>query len=86
MKGVIANFRRGRHRQVNNQMIIIVDSVDSKEKAAKLVGKHVVWTSPAKKEIMGEIRSIHGGKGAIRVLFEKGMPGQSVGTKVEVKA
>ena len=84
MKAIISNFKRGRHRQTNNQMIILVDKVDNREKAAKLVGKHVVWKSPAKKEIKGEIRSAHGNSGALRVLFEKGMPGQAVGQKVEI--
>ncbi|MFH0978301.1 MAG: 50S ribosomal protein L35ae [Candidatus Woesearchaeota archaeon] len=84
MKGVIANFKRGRHVQTNNQMIVIVEKIDSRDKAGKLVGKHVVWKSPAQKEIKGEIRSAHGNKGAVRVLFEKGMPGQSVGQKVEI--
>jgi large subunit ribosomal protein L35Ae len=84
MKGVISNFRRGRHRQCNNQMIILVDGIENREKAAALVGKKVVWKSPAKKEISGEVRGAHGNKGALRVLFEKGMPGQSVGQKVEI--
>ena len=84
MKGTITNFRRGRHTQTTNQMIILVDSVDNKEKAEKLVGKKVVWKSPAGKEITGEVRAAHGNKGAVRVLFEKGMPGQAVTTKVDI--
>lgn len=84
MEGVIANFRQGRHTQNNNQMIVLVDAVDAKEKAAELVGKKVVWTSPAGKQINGEVRSAHGNKGALRVLFETGMPGQSIGTKVQL--
>lgn len=84
MKGLIANFRMGRHRQTTNQMIVLVDKVDTKEKAAKLVGKKAVWTSPAKKEIKGEVRSAHGSKGAVRILFEKGMPGQAIGQNVEI--
>jgi len=84
MKGTIVNFRQGRHTQTNNHMIIAVDSVDSKEKAKKLIGKHVVWKSPAGKEIKGEIKSSHGNKGAVRAIFEKGMPGQSFGTSIEI--
>lgn len=84
MKGVISNFRRGRHRQSSNQMVVLFTGVDTKEKAQKLVGKTVVWKSPAGKELKGEVRSSHGSKGAVRVLFEKGMPGQSVSEKVEL--
>lgn len=62
MKGVIVNFRRGRHTQYNDHMIIAVDGVESKEKASALVGKKVTWKSPAGKEISGEIKSAHGAK------------------------
>ena len=85
MEGIIANFRRARHHTYPNHMIIIVDSIDNREKAAELVGKKVSWTSPGKdpKVISGEIRSAHGNKGAVRAIFENGMPGQSVGQKVK---
>ncbi len=84
MQGRVVNFRRGRKTQKTNQMIILVDSVDSKEKAEKLVGKKVTWTN-SKTTITGEITAPHGGKGAVRALFEKGMPGQAIGQKVEIK-
>ena len=85
MEGVIKNFRRSMHTTTMNHMIVYLDSSESREKAAKLVGKEVVWKSPAGKEIKGKVASAHGNKGAIRVIFEKGMPGQSVGTKVELR-
>ncbi len=85
MKGVIVNFRGGLHTQRNNQMIIKVDVVKSKSDAEKLIGKKVVWTSPAGKEIAGKVTQTHGNKGALRVIFDKGMPGQSVGKEVKVE-
>lgn len=84
MKATIVNFKGGRHTQVGNQMIISVDGVTSREAAAQLVGKKVQWTTPANNTITGEVRSAHGNSGAIRVLFEKGMPGQSVGAQVSI--
>ena len=66
-------------------MIVIMKEVSTREDASKLVGKKVIWTSPAKKEIKGEIRSAHGNSGAVRVLFETGMPGQAVGSKVKIE-
>ena len=84
MKGIIINYRGGRHTQRNNQMIVVPEAVDNKEKAEKLIGKEVLWTSPASKEIKGKINAIHGAKGAVRVVFEKGMPGQSVATNVSI--
>ena len=86
MQGTIANFRRGRHSQKDNQMIIVVEGIDTKEKAKTFIGKEVVWKSPAGKEIKGNVSKEHGNKGALRVLFEKGMPGQAIGDKVEIKA
>lgn len=85
MKGVIVNFRTARHHQYDNQMIVKVASVDNRDKAAKLVGKKVVWTSEAGKELLGEVRSAHGNSGALRVFFETGMPGQAVGAEVSIK-
>lgn len=85
MKGKIINFRVGRHTKYNNHMIIKFDGSENREKAASLVGKTVVWKSPKGKEIKGKVASEHGNKGCIRAIFEKGMPGQSVFTEVELK-
>jgi len=88
MEGTIASFRMGRHTQYDNQMIMVVNGVDTKEKASKLMGKTVVWATPSKKEkreIKGKITKEHGSKGAVRVLFEKGMPGQSITNKVRIE-
>ncbi len=85
MDGTITSFRRGRRTQTMNQMVISVKDLDKKDKAAGLIGKSVSWKSPAGKEIKGKISSAHGNKGALRAVFEKGMPGQSIGTKVEIK-
>ena len=85
MQGIIATFRGSHKTQYGNQMIVIADGVDSKVKAKTPIGKYVVWTSPGKKTITGKITKEHGNNGALRVLFERGMPGQSVGAKVEIK-
>ena len=85
MEATIVNFRSARHHQYNNHMILIVEGVDSRDKAKSLVGKKVVWTSPSGKEIKGEIKAEHGNKGAVRTIMEKGMPGQSVGSKVKIE-
>lgn len=84
MEGVISNFRIGRHTKSGNHMIIIA-SAESKKTALKFVGKKVIWTSPAGKQIAGKIVSAHGSKGALRAIFEKGMPGQSIGQKVKIE-
>lgn len=87
MEGRISAFRGSHRRKKGNQLIIILDGVDSKEKAQALVGKTVVWTAPGKnkKQLKGKISSSHGNKGAVRAIFETGMPGQSLGTKVKIE-
>ena len=85
MEAVISNFRLGRHTKSNNHMVVLVKGVDTREKAEKLFNKEVIWKSPSGKEIKGKITNFHGNNGAVRVIFEKGMPGQAVGQKVEVK-
>lgn len=85
MEGVIVNYKRSKHKQTTNQMIIKVEGINNKEKAAKLVGKRVVYTNEKGKKIAGEVRAAHGNKGALRVLFEKGMPGQAISKKVVIE-
>ena len=84
MEAVIANFRKSRHVQKNNQMIVYLDTVKTKDKAKELIGKKVVWKTQTGKEITGKVAAHHGNKGALRVIFEKGLPGQSLGTKVKL--
>ena len=85
MEGTIASFRRGRRTQKTSHIIVYLNDLTNREKASKFVGKNVVWKSPAGKEIKGKVASAHGNKGAIRIIFEKGLPGQSMGNKVEIQ-
>ena len=85
MEGQILNFRGGKHTKYNNHMIAIVNGIDSREKALKLLNKKVTWKSSSGKEIKGTVNSAHGNKGVLRLVFEKGMPGQSINTKVIIE-
>ena len=84
MEATIANFRKSVHAQKNNHMVLYVSGFSSKDKAKSLIGKSVSWKSPAGKEIKGKVSNVHGNKGAVRAIFETGMPGQSVGSKVQI--
>jgi len=84
MEGVIANFRMARHHQKGNHIVITIKGYD-KEKAKGLIGKKVEWTTPSGKVIKGKISAVHGNKGAVRALFEKGLPGQSIGQEVKIE-
>jgi large subunit ribosomal protein L35Ae len=83
--GKVIQFRRGRKTIHERHFLIEIDGVSSKEKAEKFVGKEVAWKSPAGKIIKGKISAPHGNKGVVRAIFEKGLPGQALTTKVEVK-
>ena len=85
MEAIIMNYRRGRHTQNTNQMVLRINNIDTKEKASKFIKKRVVWKSPAGKELVGEIISTHGNTGAIKAHFIIGLPGQAIGTKVKVE-
>ncbi len=84
LNGRIVNYRRSVHNQTTNQMIVVVDGVETREKAEKFIGKKVIWKSPAESEIKGEVTNTHGRNGALRVHFEKGMPGQAIGSSVTI--
>ncbi len=84
----VIQFRRGRKTFKPRHFLIEIPDVDSREKAAKFVGKTAEWTSTCKepKIIKGKISSAHGGNGVVRAIFERGLPGQAIGTDVEIKA
>ncbi|MFA5796824.1 MAG: 50S ribosomal protein L35ae [Candidatus Woesearchaeota archaeon] len=84
MEGTIVNYRKSVHVQTPNHVIVQIASVDSKEKAAKFVGKKVIYHT-GKKDMIGKINAIHGNKGAVRAVFETGMPGQCLGQKVKIE-
>ena len=87
MKAKVIQFRRGRHTVTPRHFLIEVEGIDSRAKAMELVGKSVNWKSPGAKEkiITGKVSSAHGNKGMIRAIFEKGLPGQAMGTEVNLK-
>ncbi len=84
MKGRVVNYRGGRRTQYTNQFVILPEGVSKKEEAGKILGKKVFWLTPSGKKISGEITRVHGGNGAVIGRFEKGLPGQALGTDVEI--
>ncbi len=83
MKGVIVNYRRGRHTQHTDQVIVYVEGVKSRVEAEKLLGKKVEL--PWKKgKMVGKVVALHGNRGAVRVRFSRGVPGQAIGREVNI--
>jgi len=57
--------------------------VNSVSLAGQLIGRKVVWKA-GKNKFIGKIVSLHGKKGVVRAKFRKGVPGQALGTTVEL--
>lgn len=84
MKGIVVQFRRGRHT-IHERHFLLDIGLKNRDEAKKMAGKEVSWKSTAGKIIKGKISDAHGTKGLVRAIFERGLPGQAVTTEVEVK-
>jgi len=85
MKGIVVQFRRGRHR-IHERHYLLDLGLSNRDEAKKYASKEVSWKSPAGKEIKGKISDAHGNNGLVRAIFEKGLPGQAMATEIDVKA
>jgi large subunit ribosomal protein L35Ae len=81
-KGVVTSYRRGKHLQHTNQVILIFDEIGSRAEAATLVGRKVKWIGENEKEFLGKVLGVHGNSGAVRGKFRTNLPGQAIGTPV----
>lgn len=81
--GVIINYRLGPKNQTSRECIIQFNHVKSVSEAGRLVGRKVAWKS-GKNKIVGKIVALHGRKGLVRARFRRGLPGQALGTTVEL--
>jgi large subunit ribosomal protein L35Ae len=81
--GRIMNYRIGPRTQMSHECLIQFTGVDSAAQAGQLLSRKVLWKGN-NKEIAGKIVSFHGKNGAVRVKFKKGLPGQALGTIVEL--
>ena len=84
MKGIVIQFRRSR-KTIKERHYLLDFGLTSREEAKKYAGKNVEWKTPSGKVIKGKISDAHGNKGLVRAIFEKGLPGQSITTEIEIK-
>jgi large subunit ribosomal protein L35Ae len=82
--GRIINYRIGIRTQQSKECLIEFNNMDAAV-TGQLVGKKVVWTN-GKKKFAGKIMGLHGKKGTVRVKFARPVPGQAIGTIVELIA
>lgn len=85
MEGIIINYRIGKRTQKANQMVITSEEIKNKEEAKKIIGTKAHWETPTGKTIGGKVTQTHGNNGAFLVKFNKGLPGQAVGTTIHIE-
>jgi large subunit ribosomal protein L35Ae len=76
------NYRIGIRTQASRECLIQVADTTTTAHASKIVGKKVVWQE--NKKIAGTVLGFHGKNGVVRARFKKGLPGQALGTTVEI--
>ncbi len=83
MRGVVINYRRGRKTQKTNCLIIEIEGVKGRAEASKLIGRKVEIKGK-NKVFRGVIVAPHGNKGCVRARFDKGIPGEFLGSEVKI--
>ena len=78
--GVFINYRLGNKMQYPRKGIIKVMNLEP-NKSGKVIGWWMGWPEKNPK-LFGRIMGLHGRSGNLKVRFQKGLPGQAIGTKV----
>ena len=81
--GRITNYRTGIKEQTSHECLIEFENVTSVALASKLIGQKVTWNN-GKTKFIGKVRGSHGKNGMVRVRFVHGVPGQAIGSIVEI--
>lgn len=83
VQGRITNYRIGIRTQTSKECLIEFTGIYSSSLVGKLVGQKVTWKS-GKSVLVGKVMGPHGRNGMVRVRFQHGVPGQAIGTMVEL--
>jgi large subunit ribosomal protein L35Ae len=81
--GRITNYRTGPKAQETKECLIEIDNINSASLAGKILGQKVVYKS-GKNKFNGKIVGAHGKNGMVRVKFARPVPGQAIGSIVEL--
>ncbi len=68
---------------MSRECLVQFTDIITSAKAGQLIGRKVIWKGE-KRQFVGKIVGFHGKNGAVRVKFKKGVPGQAIGTRVEL--
>jgi large subunit ribosomal protein L35Ae len=83
LTGFIVSHRIGPKTQRSKECILKFRNVESSSEAARLIGRKIAWPIGERKT-RGKIVALHGKRGLVRARFRKGVPGQALGTRVEI--
>ena len=81
--GKIVNYRIGIRTQMPKWCLIQIIGKNTVSRAGQLMGRKVVLKY-GNNSFAGRIISLHGKKGIVTAEFRKGIPGQALGTRVEI--
>jgi large subunit ribosomal protein L35Ae len=81
--GKIVNYRTGIRTQMSKYCLIQFAAPGSVSKADQIIGRKVVLKY-GKNNFIGKIVGFHGRNGVVKAKFRKGVPGQALGTTVEL--
>lgn len=81
--GLIVGYRTGPKTQRSKECILKFPEVRSRGEAARLMGRKVAWPV-GERSVRGKIVGLHGKSGLVRARFRRGVPGQALGTRIEV--
>lgn len=85
VKAQFIGFRRGlKSKQRNNQILLQIDSVRSRDQASQYIGKSIIWPSPSKQQYRGRIVGLHGRHGTLKVLMKKVPPSLAIGASIHI--
>jgi large subunit ribosomal protein L35Ae len=68
---------------MSHECLVQFTNVVTVAEAGQLIGQKVIWKGE-KSKFFGKIVGFHGRNGTVRVKFKKGVPGQAIGTTVEL--
>ena len=83
IRGVVVSHRRGPKTQKPRECLIKFTGVESAGEAGQLIGRKIAWPI-GERRCIGKIVSVHGKKGLARARFRKGLPGDALGSLVEI--
>jgi ribosomal protein L35AE/L33A len=83
VRAQFVGYRRGlKSKQRDNQILLRIENVQSKDEAVQYIGKTINWTSPSRRKLRGRITGLHGRQGIVKVTMKKGLPSLAIGATI----